>query len=185
MEIMINKSFSKLIVAAEREDQAAIWLDVMKDVDTVKVRRLPFAQLEQIQEMDAEILPGMFAHERYGGGPGLGESQILSTANLSEWHTAPDYRIPPWVVTPPPMTIKDGLLLLKGEPDIYFTQDAIGQSQAVYHSFKRIFAVIDAANANIEPVIHCAGFSADIIYSVYDTRIVAEAVKRAFQDIEI
>jgi hypothetical protein len=50
----------------------------------------------RLSEVDAVLMMGMFAHERYGGAPIVGRSQILGSKG--------DPGLIPWVVTTPPFS---------------------------------------------------------------------------------
>lgn len=171
---------SSLVIAVEREEQAVIWADIVRDVASIEIHRISHSQLEQM--IDAEVLPGIFAHERYGGSPQYGKSQMLSTEYISPWHKKPENRIPAWVVTTPPFALKDDCLVIPDKPEVSFTRDITGQSQEVYYSFKCIFTAIENANTAGNSCIKSVGFSAGLIYIYYDVKVVAESVKRAYVD---
>jgi len=85
-----------LFITDGRDDIREAWLDASSDVLSVLV--VDRAGFPALQDFDAFLMLGMFAHERYGGGPKLGQSQILST------HLNP-LNSPSWAVTMPPVPV--------------------------------------------------------------------------------
>lgn len=83
-----------LIIAENRPKFFSIWVEIFSNIQEVVVLDGDARTLCEITGLDAELMRSIFAHERYGGKPKVGESQILSTKGESG--------MPFWVVTTPP-----------------------------------------------------------------------------------
>jgi hypothetical protein len=92
-------------------------------------------------EVNAVLMRGIFAHERYGGAPKIGESKIISTHGENE--------MPPWVVTTPA-----------------FQQNNIPTVEEYdYYEFSKVFESIAQFNrSNEEPKICTLGFEVSFLY---------------------
>jgi hypothetical protein len=84
----------KLVIADERPEIITAWSKVFADMPEVTVLHSDIHTLRASPNIDAELMMGMFAHERLGGSPRPGKSQILSTRG--------EPGLPPWVVTTAP-----------------------------------------------------------------------------------
>jgi hypothetical protein len=81
----------KLILAENRPQLFEIWSETFSNLQDVVILNGRANTLFKSQKIDAELMRGIFAHERYGGKYKVGESQILSTKGELE--------MAPWVVT--------------------------------------------------------------------------------------
>src|SRR5947208_12172117 len=106
----------KLLINESRDAYFQLWADAFKDIDTVTVISEPVSSTMIKEKADAEIMRGIFAHERYGGSSKVGKSQILTTGG--------EANVPPWVITTVPFSGRveterhaDGTLRAKIVPD--------------------------------------------------------------------
>ena len=91
--------------------------------------------------IDAELMMGMFAHERYGGSPAPGVSQILSTRG--------EPGMPPWVITTAPLP---GHVEERRRPDgtiehVIAPDEPLTPEQEAYAQFTTVFRRIQEFNA--------------------------------------
>ncbi len=68
-----------IFLGEERKKLFDIGYEVFLDIPEVKILNSRILHFVESEKIDAELMRGIFAHERYGGMPKIGESQILST----------------------------------------------------------------------------------------------------------
>ena len=131
----------KLIVADLNSDLLSAWSEVFQGISEVEFINADFQTLVRYPDLNAVLIRSIFAHERYGGLPKIGESQVLSSHG--------EIGMPPWVVTTP--SFPPGIKYALGEYD--------------HNEFSRVFESIEKFNkTNQEPKIQTLGFEIDFLY---------------------
>lgn len=158
-----------LIVAEDRPQKAGIWREAFTGVSSADVLEISPSQLRVLAGLDAILLTGWLAHERYGGVMEPGVSQVLATNANS---------MPPWVVTLPSTPAKgewqqatDGNLQwenVKEERDF----------QELYNIFSTAFTAIKDFNNIGSASIIVVGFFASLLND--SPEILAGAMKLAY-----
>src|SRR2546423_5697388 len=69
----------QVLIAVPDPVLRGIWESVFKDVTGVNILDADFRGLCSMPVLDAVLMLGAFAHERYGGHPRRGESSVLDT----------------------------------------------------------------------------------------------------------
>jgi hypothetical protein len=151
----------KLIIADLNPNLLSAWAEDFQEVSEVLFRRTDFKKLAKNSKVNAVLIRWIFAHERYGGRPVIGQSQILSTNG--------EIGMPYWVITTPP-----------------FSANVTTESKDYdYMEWSKIFDSIEQFNKkNKESKIKTLGFELSFLYGFrsdppYEQ---AEAVKRAYLD---
>jgi hypothetical protein len=131
----------KLIIADLDSNLLSAWSEIFKGVSEISFKNINFRTLVNCSEVNAVLLRGIFAHERYGGTPKIGESQIISTHGENE--------MPPWVVTTPDLP-----------------QNTIATVEEYdYYEFSKVFESIAQFNrSSKEPKICTLGFEISFLY---------------------
>lgn len=161
----------KLIVLEKDARKAELWNEVFAGIDSVSVSNVHRMQLQEVQPTDAEIMAGIFVHERFGGRPKAGVSQII--------HSQKKQGTPEWVITTPPFRIHNNEIIDNdGNPITYI--------ELVYKTFVEVFVAIDRFNADNPISIRIIGFVPELC-GVEEGRFInaklklqIEAVKRAY-----
>lgn len=83
----------KLIIAVEHPDAFTLWAAAFHSTAGATVIRGAPSELLMRADLDAVLLLGAMAHERFGGRPQVGRSQVLSSGGRAG--------VPRWVVTVP------------------------------------------------------------------------------------
>ena len=135
----------KLIVVNPEPNLLSIWSEFFRGIPEVVFMNIDFKTLVSLSEVDAVLIRWIFAHERYGGTPKLGQSQILSTNG--------ETGMPPWVVTTPPL-----------RPDATPLHEEYD-----YTEFSNVFESIEQFNkTDKEPKIQTLGFELRFLYGFRD-----------------
>lgn len=111
----------RMLIAERRRDVLEVWQDVFRGLDAIRVVDCSGRELAA-SGVDAELLPGWVAHERYGGRPRISESQVLSTRRARA--------MPPLVVAVAPLD-----------------RDDMGAEEVVAFIFRQAFSCIRKFNA--------------------------------------
>lgn len=131
----------KLIIADFNSDLLSAWSEVFQGISEVEFIKADFQNLIRYPELDAVVIRWIFAHERYGGNPKMGESQILSTHG--------EIGIPQWVVATPSFPVT-----------ITYTPE-----EYEYHVFSKVFESIERFNkTNQESKIQNLGLPLGFLY---------------------
>lgn len=149
----------QMVIAERRSEIRAVWSEVFRDVDGASVVNSDAKALMSSPSVDVELMPGMFAHERYGGRPKIGEAKLLSTRG--------ELGMPPWVVTVAPIFH----LGLTPEEEIYII-------------VAKAFEAIKSFDWNGDkPAIRTLGVDLAFLNRPQgDCRAEAEAVRKAYLD---
>jgi hypothetical protein len=102
MELLVVRLF----VAERRQEFRDFWQRIFADVGWFTLMDCDFVSLASRADVDAVLLPGVFVHERFGGAPIVGVSQVLSTRSIAGW--------PPWAVTTAPLAATWKICTLPG-----------------------------------------------------------------------
>jgi hypothetical protein len=134
----------KMIIADSRPDLLAIWSKVFSSINRVFFINADNPTLMQLPEVDAELMRGVFAHERYGGTPKPGESQILSSKG--------EVGVPPWLITTAPFAAHiEKVYLPDGTIDFQIVQNEnLTPEEEEYIVFKKAFECIEKFNTSHE-----------------------------------
>lgn len=149
----------KLIIVDSDSCLLSIWSEVFRGIPEIVFMNIDFKTLITLPEVDAVLVRWIFAHERYGGTPRTGQSQILSTNR--------ENGMPPWVVTTPPFRSEASPL-----PEEYD-----------YTEFSKVFESIEQFNqTNKEYKIQTLGFELRFLYGFRGKPSYKEieAVKKAY-----
>ena len=130
----------RLIIADKRPELFSIWSEIFSGIEEIRVLDVNARTLAGLPDLDAEIVISIFAHERYGGDPKIGESQILSSRG--------EQGTPPWVITTPPFAAH---LEKRQQPDGSFRHEIVQNEQLSYGEenyivFSKIFDRVDHFN---------------------------------------
>jgi hypothetical protein len=134
----------KMIIADSRPDLLAIWAKVFSGIHRVFFVNVDVSTLMELPEVDAELMRGVFAHERYGGKHKTGESQILSSKG--------EFGVPPWVVTTASFAAHfEKVYLPDGTIDFQIVQnESLTPEEEEYIVFKKAFECIEKFNESHE-----------------------------------
>jgi hypothetical protein len=147
-----------LTIAEHRPEFYSSWSEVFTNVQNVVILHSNAQVLSSVPNLDAEIMMGMIAHERYGGRSKAGESQILSTRGEPE--------MPPWVVTTAPFAEYSEN---RQQPDgstktVIVRYEDLLLEEHDYICFNKIFERIEQFNQqDQEPKIKTLGFGAEFL----------------------
>ncbi|MEJ1929428.1 hypothetical protein WDZ92_04005 [Nostoc sp. NIES-2111] len=132
----------KLIVADSNLKLLSTWSEVFQGIPEVMFMNIDFKSLVKLPIIDVVLIRWVFAHERYGGTPRIGQSQILSANG--------EAGMPPWIVTTVP-----------------FRSDTTPPSEEYdYVEFSKVFESIEQFNkTNKESMIQTLGFELSFLYS--------------------
>lgn len=165
----------RLIIAENRPKFFSIWVEIFSNIQEVVVLDGDARTLYGISDLDAELMRGIFAHERYGGKPKIGESQILNTKGESG--------MPSWVVTTASFAAHmekrrqlDGSLRV----EIIQNEELLPEEED-YIVFSKVFESIKQFNKSQEPKIRKLGFDPRFLnFPRGELRKEVEAVRRAY-----
>jgi len=139
----------KVVVAEPRSEFHPVWqrlrAGLAVDVLETDIRGL----LDR--ELDAVVVPGWVAHERIGGKPELGRSQVLS-------NSAGALGKAKWVVTTPPFAVdtkqaqEHGVPMWPEQPE-----------QQGFETFSRVLAAIEEHNSTRADRIESVGFEPEFL----------------------
>jgi hypothetical protein len=151
----------RLIIADLNSNLLSVWAEAFQEISEVSSMKVDFKKLAKNSEVNAVLIRWIFAHERYGGRPVVGQSQILSTNG--------EVGMPYWVITTPP-----------------FSANITTESKDYdYMEWSKIFDSIGQFNkTNKESKIKTLGFELSFLYGFrsdppYEQ---AKAAKKAYVD---
>ena len=128
-----------IVILNENEDSLRAWFSSFELLKKVLVVNTRVAFREQLSSIDTILMLGKFAHEKYGGGARLGESQILTAEEFEKFN---------WVVTVPPLPVHIETQYQGNE--MVTKKLAYDQEQSIegryYSIFDIIFESIDSFN---------------------------------------
>jgi hypothetical protein len=165
-----------MIVAEPDPDRRTIWDDVFSDIADVQIVAVDAMSLHSLAELDAELMPGVLVHERYGGIEQRWDSLVLSTKN--------DENMPEFVVTTPTLPAHfeheehcDGTPHRVLVPDVQYAP-----AQETSAGFRSMLRAVKRFNkSHAAPQIRVIGFSTDLMnLRGPDLRGHAEAVRDAY-----
>ncbi len=166
----------RLLIADTRPEILAIWSDVFCNIKDISVVNTDTHALAASAKIDAELLTGWLAHERYGGKPSRGISQILSTGG--------EAGMPPWVVTTSPFAAHlEKTIQPNGSKEVILVQDQVLTPEEEDHIvFGKVFESIDQFNeSNEDAKIQTLGFDLKLLNIPRgDPRKEAEAIRSAY-----
>lgn len=170
----------RLIIIESDADKADIWRQVFADTECVSVRSARVTGTGVAELFDAEIMGGIFAHERFGGSPTVGMSQILASTNKA--------KCPIYVITTPPFPCQwhyeeneDGTLSIVTDATLSIIDGTpIDSVRMAYESFKTVFAAVGEFNSSGSGVIRSLGFVPQLCGILDGVVAHAKAVKNAY-----
>ena len=166
----------KLLISELRPELLVIWAEVFDGVKEVVLLTVNVQTLMALPEVDALLMMGMFAHERYGGRPIHKESQILSTQG--------NQGVPLWVVTTAPLSAHlEERRQLNGTARANIVQaEKLTPEEETYIVFTKVFKCIERFNENSERAkIRALGFDLKFLNFPWgEPRKEAEEVRRAY-----
>lgn len=172
----------KLIISERKPEFFAVLADVFSDVEGIVILDVNIPTLHSLSELDAVVMRGIFAHERYGGDPQVGKSQILGTRG--------ETNMPPWVITTPPFPAH---IEKRRQPDNSVRTEIVRDKQLTpeeedYIIFSKVFKRIEQFNQQFEePTIKTVGLDLKFLGIPRldipgDIRKEAEAILKAYLD---
>ena len=123
-----------LLINERRPALRSQWSDALRGVTSVRLISVHLQELMAMPEVDAIVMMGMFAHERYGGMPVPGRSQILDTGG--------DARVPPWVVSTAPLAASARPVPVDTTRIEIVPQRPLEPEQQEYLGFREVFGRI-------------------------------------------
>ncbi len=142
----------KLLVSDARKEIREIW-EGFKKIDGGQILDMNISKLLANPDIDAILMQGIYAHERYGGHFIEGKSQVLRT------HSEP--AMPPWVVTTPPLKVGK-LRETLGEKGKN-SQCNLSSAEEIYTIFREVLLAIDDFNTNHSSKINVLGVELDFL----------------------
>lgn len=162
-----------IFIAEPNADRHSIWQSIFEPVPDVTVMNLRIHTLRN--QLDAEFLPGILVHDRYGGKAQLGISSIQSTRG--------EHGMPPWVVTTAPFPAH---LEERQQPNgsitfVAVVDQPLAPAEETYIVFTKAFeAIIRFNRHNSSSPIRSLGFQPELLNLRGDVQDEAEAVQRAY-----
>ena len=151
----------KIIIVDLNSDLLSMWNKVFQAYPEIRFENIDFKTLVNLPDINAVLMRGIFAYERYGGVPKLGESQIISTNG--------EKGMPPWIVT-----------------TATFSQDKMPEKEYDYTEFCQVFKSIDQFNnTNQKFKINTLGFDISFLYGFRSTdpyKNEAESLRKAYSN---
>lgn len=166
----------ELVIADESPSVLSEWAEVFREVEGVAFLDANFQTLCDRPALDAVLLMGRHAHERYGGRPTPGRSEVLNTKG--------EAGMPPWVVTKAPFV---GHIERRTRPDgssvdVIVTDHELTHEDEAYVVCVKAFERIKEFNRSAgDPGIRSLGLEIESVHSPYgEHRKEAEAVRKAY-----
>lgn len=146
----------KLVVAEPRSEFRPVWQRLCAGL-TVEVLDIDIRGLLE-RHLDAVVVPGWVAHERVGGKPEIGRSQVLS-------NSAGVVGKARWVVTTPPFAADTKQAEDHGVPKWPEQPEQQG-----FETFSRVLAAVEEHNSTSADKIESVGFEPEFLNfsSAYD-----------------
>jgi hypothetical protein len=151
----------KLIIADLNPNVVSTWSEILHGLPEISFVNIDFKTLVSHLGIDAILIRGLFAHERYGGRPEIDKSSIISTNG--------EVGMPPWVVTTPAFSQAE-----KPAPEDYD-----------YTEFNKVFESIEQFNDECDQKqnIKTLAFEISFLYGFRDAMPYckeAKGLKRAY-----
>lgn len=164
----------QLLIAVSHSPQRIQWEDVFRQIAGVTILDGDIQHLMRMSGLDALLMTGLMAHERFGGRPYIGTSQVLSTK--------PRKDLPPWIVTIAPFATHIGKHQVNSEGKIEIGPDHhLDPEEATYVVFTKAFqAIKDFNEQERDHPIRLFGFEPEFIHCLGKPRQEAEAVRKAY-----
>ena len=165
----------QLVIAEPDATRRVQWEKAFRDLAGVSIMNAAIRELMARPDLDAVVMTSILAHERFGGVPEVGKSQVLNTKGHP--------RMPRWVVTTAPaagrLTETDaggsrGRALVPVEP--------LSRAADAYRVFAAALSAIHDFNAHHSEQIRTVGFEPQFLN--FDPKPAAEiqGVYRAYVD---
>jgi hypothetical protein len=139
----------KLVVAEPRSEFRPIWERLCAGLN-VEVLDIDIRGLLD-KQLDAIVVPGWVAHERVGGKPELGRSQVLSNSASAVGKAR-------WVVTTPPFATDMEQAEAHGVPKWPEQPEQQG-----FETFSRVLAAVEEHNSTNADRIESVGFEPEFL----------------------
>lgn len=156
----------RLVITSQKTDTLERWQRVFEGYEDVICQR----GLRAETPVDAVLMAGIFALERYGGRPGVEDAQILENRRGDGWHSL--------IIVPP------GRPMSRDAHGEWKVQDGYAHIQPAYFAASRSFRAIEEWNArHVERQISVVEINLplmDMDKPVDDSS--AQAFKKAFQE---
>jgi hypothetical protein len=159
---------------SERDLHASkLWEASFSDLTGVNILNCDFRELMALPGVDAVLMLGILAHERFGGKPQIGRSQVLSTHGKAG--------VPPWVVTTAAFPAHFEKRRIDGDVKNVLVPNApMPVSEEIYIVFAKAFECIEEFNGESQNKIRTLGFDPKSLNMRTDSRDEIEAVRRAY-----
>ena len=166
----------RLVISDRRRPLLDLWAAVFHDIPSVVFREIEIRALMGLSDIDAVLMMGIFAHERYGGRPILGQSQILKGDSRPG--------SPTWIVTTPSFPAHlEGRSRPTGKDEFVIVPDkTLSSEEELYVVFKEVFKrILEFNRGPGNPRIATLGFDLEFL-NIHDgeTWREAGAVHRAY-----
>ncbi|NEZ55016.1 hypothetical protein DXZ20_04815 [Leptolyngbyaceae cyanobacterium CCMR0081] len=165
-----------IIILNKDQETYRIWTDAFSRLSKISVVNSNSTFSQYFPTLDAVLMLGISAHERYGGGPRPNESQILDTQRLDG--------MSPWVVTvPSTFTFLESATTPN---NVLHTQISHGKIEDRYYLiFKKIFESIEKFNSSQE-ITKIKSLGVDLAYIKVTSSHALEKIrgfKNAYNDV--
>lgn len=168
-----------LVIAESRPLLRSIWAEAFGGVSGVRVLSVEPEDLRALPDVDAELMLSMFAHDRYGGRPVPGQSQVIRVQGVPG--------MPPWVVTTPPIPARlESRTLPDGRTETVVIKELVlPPGEETYWIFTKVFEAIRSFRGKgLSPSITTVGFCPEILNLPQgDPRDEALGILRAYLDV--
>jgi len=165
----------QLLIAELNESRRKKWEKAFYEIERVAVRKCNAKDLMACPDVDAMLMIGMLAHERFGGKSQIGKSQVLSTRGKTG--------MPRWVVTTAPSPAHfekkqvDGIMRSVLVPD-----QQLSPAEETYAVFVRAFEAIEEFNNRNQDKIQTLGFEPEFLNFRGEIADEIAAVRKAYLD---
>lgn len=168
----------KLVIADDSAHTLKNWSNVFSEIDTIYTLESNIPTCMSLPNIDAVLMMGMFAHQRYGGQPKMGESQVLSTQGASG--------MPKFVVTTPPFPAHLKNQNSAGQQEIISApNERISTDEETYILFTKVFECVNQFNKLYrETLLQTLAIHLSFLnFSQNQTDVEAKAALRAYREI--
>lgn len=168
----------KLVIADDSAQTLKNWSNVFSKIDTIDTLESDIPTCMSLPNIDAVLMMGIFAHQRYGGKPKMGKSQILRTQGASG--------MPKFVVTTPPFPAHLKNQNSASQKEIISSQNGyISNDEETYILFIKVFECVNQFNQiNRETPIQTLVIHLSFLnFSQNQADVEAQAALRAYRDI--
>lgn len=128
-----------LVIADNSNKILKFWSEIFEEINTISTLKSDISTCMSLPSIDAVLMMGMFAHERYGSKPKMGESQVLRTQETSG--------MPKFVVTTPPFSAYfEHQYKANKQENILSQNERISAEEKTYILFIKVFECIEKFN---------------------------------------